>query len=98
MDLIVRFAVSLVPVVLFLLTLNYLDSFRLVRPRHIVTALLFGVAAALVSLTINDAVMQATGMKRAMISRYIAPPIEETLKAAWVAWLIARRRVGFMVD
>lgn len=98
MDLIIRFAVSLVPVVLFLLTLNYLDSFRLVRPRSIVTALLFGVAAALVSLAINDAVMQATGMKRAMISRYVAPPIEETLKAAWVAWLIGRRRVGFMVD
>jgi hypothetical protein len=32
------------------------------------------------------------------VTRYVAPPIEETLKAAWVAWLIARRRVGFMVD
>ena len=98
MELFIRFAVSLVPVVLFLLTLNYLDSFRLVSPRSIATALLAGVAVALVSLAINDAVMQATGMKRAMISRYVAPPVEETLKAAWVAWLIARRRVGFMVD
>jgi RsiW-degrading membrane proteinase PrsW (M82 family) len=98
MDLVLRFAVSLVPVVLFLFTLNYLDSFRLVKPRSIAAALIFGVAAALVSLSINDAVMQAAGLKRAMISRYVAPPIEETLKAAWVAWLIARRRVGFMVD
>jgi hypothetical protein len=84
--------------VLFLFTLTYLDSFRLVRPREILTAMLFGVAAALVSLTINDAVIQATGMKRMMFSRYIAPPVEETIKAAWVAWLIMRRRVGFMVD
>jgi len=98
MDLILRFAVSLVPVVLFLFTLNYLDSFRLVRPRSIAAALIFGVAAALVSLSINDAIMAATGLKRAMISRYVAPPIEETLKAAWVMWLIWRRRVGFMVD
>jgi RsiW-degrading membrane proteinase PrsW (M82 family) len=98
MDLVIRFAVSLLPVLLFLLTLNYLDSFRLLRPRSIVTALLFGVAAALVSLSLNDAVMHAAGMKRAVISRYVAPPIEETLKAAWVAWLIHRRRVGFMVD
>jgi RsiW-degrading membrane proteinase PrsW (M82 family) len=98
MDLIIRFAVSLVPVVLFLFTLNYLDSFRMVKPRLIAGALLFGVAAALVSLSINDAVMHATGLKRAMISRYVAPPIEETLKASFVAWLISRRRVGFMVD
>lgn len=98
MDLIIRFAVSLVPVVLFLFTLNYLDSFRLVHPRSIAFALIFGVGAALVSLTINDAVMGATGMKRAMASRYVAPLIEETLKASWVAWLIWRRRVGFMVD
>jgi hypothetical protein len=31
-------------------------------------------------------------------ARYVAPPIEEILKAAPVAFLIARRRVGFMVD
>lgn len=98
MDLVIRFAVSLVPVVLFLFTLNYLDSFRLVHPRSIALALIFGVAAALVSLTINDGVMHFTGMKRGMASRYVAPLIEETLKASWVAWLIWRRRVGFMVD
>jgi RsiW-degrading membrane proteinase PrsW (M82 family) len=98
MDLLLRIIVSLVPVVLFLFTLNYLDSFQLVRPRHIATALVVGIIVAIVSLAINDAVMHATGWKRAMITRYVAPPIEETLKAAWVAWLIARRRVGFMVD
>lgn len=98
MDLLLRIIVSLVPVVLFLFTLNYLDSFQLVRPRNIATALLIGIIVAVVSLAINEVVMHATGWKRAMITRYVAPPIEETLKAAWVAWLIARRRVGFMVD
>lgn len=98
MDLVIRFAVSLVPVVLFLFTLNYLDSFRLVHPRAIVSALLWGVVVAMVSLAINDAVMDSATATRTTISRYLAPPVEETLKAAWVAWLIARRRVGFMVD
>lgn len=98
MDLVIRFAVSLVPVVLFLFTLNYLDSFRLVRPRNIAIALAVGVVAAMVSLTINDILMQATGMSRTVTSRYAAPLIEETLKAAYVAWLIHNRRVGFMVD
>ena len=98
MDLAIRFAVSLAPVLLFLLTLTYLDSFQLVRPRAIMVAMLVGVAVALVSLALNDAIMHATGIKRALISRYVAPPIEETLKAAWVAWMISRRRVGFTVD
>ncbi|HEX6790699.1 MAG TPA: PrsW family glutamic-type intramembrane protease [Candidatus Krumholzibacteria bacterium] len=98
MDLIIRFLVSLVPVVLFLFTLNYLDSFRLVRARSIFIAMLVGVAVALVSLTINDLIMNQTGLSRSMTSRYVAPLIEETLKASWVAWLMYRRRVGFMVD
>jgi RsiW-degrading membrane proteinase PrsW (M82 family) len=98
MDFLIRVIVSLVPVVLFLLTLNYLDSFQLVRPRNLATALLIGVIVAIVSLGINEAIMHATGWKRTTITRYVAPPIEEMLKAVWVAWLIARRRVGFMVD
>jgi len=98
MGFVIRIIVSLVPVVIFLFTLNYLDSFQLVRPRNIATALLVGVIVAIVSLAINDGVMHATGWRRTMITRYVAPPIEETLKAAWVAWLIGRRRVGFMVD
>lgn len=98
MDFVIRIIVSLVPVVVFLLTLNYLDSFSLVRPRNLTVALLVGVGVAVVSLAINDGIMHASGWKRATITRYVAPPIEETLKAVWVAWLIARRRIGFMVD
>lgn len=98
MDVLIRILVSLLPVVIFLLVLNYLDSFQLVRPRELVIALIIGIAVAIVSLAINDAFMHATGWKRAMITRYVAPPVEETLKAAWLAWLIARRRIGFMVD
>jgi len=98
MDLLIRILVSLLPVVIFLFVLNYLDSFQLVRPRELVAALIIGIAVAVVSLAINDAVMHVADWKRATVTRYIAPPVEETLKAAWVAWLIARRRIGFMVD
>jgi len=98
MDIFIRILVSLLPVVVFLLVLNYLDSFQLVRPRELVAALIIGIAVAVVSLAVNDSFMHATGWKRAMITRYVAPPVEETLKAAWLAWLIARRRIGFMVD
>jgi RsiW-degrading membrane proteinase PrsW (M82 family) len=97
-DLIVRFLVSLLPVVLFLLLLVYLDSYKLVHFRSLVMAILVGCGTALVSLVLNDTVISGAGWERATVSRYVAPPIEELLKAGWVAWLIARRRVGFLVD
>ena len=33
-----------------------------------------------------------------LLTRYVAPVTEETLKAVLPAWMIARRRVGFLVD
>ena len=97
-DLIIRFAVSLVPVVLFLITLVYLDSYKLVHMRTLVMAILVGASAALICLSINNEVIHGFGVPRRMSSRYIAPVIEEALKAVYVAWLISRRRVGFPVD
>lgn len=93
-----RFAVSLLPVVLFLGTLVYLDSYKLVRIRTLVMTIVVGIAVALVCLTINDAVINDLGVPRRMSSRYIAPVFEEALKAAYVAWLIRKGRVGFLVD
>jgi RsiW-degrading membrane proteinase PrsW (M82 family) len=97
-DFLVRFLVSLLPVVLFLLTLVYLDSYKLVHFRNLLMAILVGCGTALASLVLNDTVISGMGWERSLVSRYVAPPIEELLKAAWVAWLIGRRRVGFLVD
>ncbi len=97
-DLVLRFAVSLLPVVLFLLTLVYLDSYKIVHVRSLVMAILVGCGVALVCLTINDAIINDLGVARRVSSRYFAPVLEEALKAGYVAWLIARGRVGFPVD
>lgn len=98
MDLVLRFAVSLLPVVLFLITLVYLDSYKLVHVRALVMAILIGAVVALVCLSINDAVIHELGIRRRMSSRYFAPVLEETLKAGYVMWLIRKGRVGFSVD
>ena len=97
-DLPIRFLVSLLPVVLFLLTLVYLDSYKLVHFRNLLLAIIVGCGAALVSLVLNDSVLSGMSWERSVVSRYVAPPVEEFLKAAWVIWLIGRRRVGFLVD
>jgi protease PrsW len=91
-------ALALLPVVLFLAALHLLDSFKLVRPRAVFLSLGAGAAAALVSLALYQWLRDAVPVGDIGFSRYIAPVAEEIAKAAFVAWVIARRRVGFLVD
>ncbi len=91
-------ALALLPVLLFLGLLVLLDSFKLVSVRSVLLALLAGAAAAAVGLTVNDWLAAATDLARRPFSRYIAPPVEEALKALWVVVLLRRGRIGFLVD
>ena len=97
MNAIAKIAVSLVPVFAFLGVLVVLDSFKLVRPRFILQAILVGCGVAGLCLLIN-----AWGIGRLgtpdTYSRYGAPIVEEVFKAGFIMFLIARRRIGFMVD
>jgi RsiW-degrading membrane proteinase PrsW (M82 family) len=96
--LVVNTALALVPVLLFLTALQVMDSFQLVRPRSVFLAISAGAAAALVCLALYDPLGGVTGVSAWNFSRYIAPAIEEIAKSAFVAFIIARRRVGFLVD
>ena len=90
--------IALAPVVLFLAVLWFMDSFRLVRPWSIAIALLYGAGAAAACEVLHLWLMPATGLDAQTFSRYVAPLTEEIAKAAFVALLIARGRVGFLVD
>jgi len=91
-------AVALLPVLLFLGLLVLLDSFKLVSLRSVLIALLAGAAAALAGAQLNGWLLDATAVSPALVSRYVAPPVEEALKAVWVVLLLRRGRVGFLVD
>jgi RsiW-degrading membrane proteinase PrsW (M82 family) len=93
-----RAAVAFLPVVLFLIALVLLDSFRLVPRRRVAAALAAGSLAALASYVVNSLVLEITGLPVLRFAVYVGPVIEETLKAVHVALLIRTRRVGFMVD
>ena len=90
--------IALAPGLMFLMALWFMDSFRLVRPSSIAVALLYGAAAALGCEALHGWLMPATGLDPRSFSRYVAPLTEEIAKAAFVAVLIARGRVGFLVD
>ena len=91
-------SVSLLPVLVFLVGLVYLDSFKLVRPGAIVRLILIGCAAALVSLLLCVRLQGCFDIGTSPYTRYVAPPVEEVLKALPVIYVITRRRIGFMVD
>jgi protease PrsW len=89
--------IALLPVMGFLVALFMMDSFKLVPVRSIVMALAAGGATALLSLWLWSALgldLQAGET----VSHYIAPFIEETLKASIIVVLILRGRAGFLVD
>jgi RsiW-degrading membrane proteinase PrsW (M82 family) len=91
-------AVALLPVLLFLSLLVFLDSFKLVSPRSVLLALLAGALAALVGQQANGWLLEATGLAAPTFSRSVAPLVEEALKALWVVVLLRRGRIGFLVD
>jgi len=90
-------ALALLPVVGFLAVLFMMDSFKLVPIRWILAALAGGGAAALISLWLWSALGLDLSTGDA-VSYYIAPIIEETLKASIIVALILRGRAGFLVD
>jgi protease PrsW len=94
----VNIAVALLPVLLFLGLLVFLDSFKLVSLRSVLVALLAGVLAALAGAQANGWLLDATGLSTHALSRYVAPLVEESLKALWIVLLLKRGRVGFLVD
>jgi RsiW-degrading membrane proteinase PrsW (M82 family) len=94
----VHILVGLLPVLVFLAMLVWLDSFKLIRWRAILLALAAGGLAALFSLFGNSSLLEWSGAERWVYSRYAAPIIEETCKALYLIFLIKAHRVGFMVD
>jgi protease PrsW len=90
--------IALVPVVVFLTVLFFMDRFRLVRRDAVLTAIVYGAIAAGVSLWINRILLDGLNIPEGMLSRYVAPPIEETAKALLLIVWLRRGRVGFLVD
>src|SRR5262249_4542314 len=86
------------PILLFLAGLRLLDSFKLVRGRDVAASIAAGAASALIAWGANVALLGRTPLDPLVLRRYVAPMIEELLKAAFVVWLVRRHRVGFMVD
>jgi RsiW-degrading membrane proteinase PrsW (M82 family) len=91
-------AVGVLPVFLFLGALVLIDSYKLVTLRAILLSVAAGALAALASYGLNVGLRSALGLDFFRYSAYVAPVVEETLKATFVVHLLRRNKVGFVVD
>lgn len=90
--------IALAPALVFLMALWLMDSFKLVRPSSIALAVLVGAGAALACEALHGWLVPALGLDAITFSRYVAPLTEEIAKAGFIGLLIARGRIGFLVD
>ena len=90
--------VSVLPVFLFLGALLLIDSYKLVALRAILLSVAAGMVAGLLAYGANVWLRPALGLDWDQYSRYVAPIVEESLKAGFVVYLLARNKVGFVVD
>jgi RsiW-degrading membrane proteinase PrsW (M82 family) len=98
MDFVVHALLGLLPVCCFLAALVYLDSYKLVPMRWILSAIGLGCVAAIVSYPLNTGVGGLLDIDFVSLTRYVAPVVEEALKALIIVVLIHNNRIGFLVD
>lgn len=97
-DLMARAPVGLLPVLIFLVILVYMDSYKLVSLKSVIFVIIAGGMTALIAMYANGGLLELTGMHLKAYSRYLAPLVEESLKALVIVYLFRSNRIGFLVD
>ncbi|MGB5354707.1 MAG: PrsW family glutamic-type intramembrane protease [Woeseia sp.] len=90
--------IGLLPVLLFLFVLRYLDSYKLVSLRTVNSVILLGCLTPVAAYFLNGLLMNSFEVSFAVFTRYIAPVTEEFLKAIVVIYLFKTNKIGFLVD
>ncbi len=98
MSAISELAISLLPVLIFLLALIFLDSYKLITLRAVLLTVFIGCVVAGVCLFLNTFFLTNFEIDSRLYSRYCSPIVEEVLKALYVFYLIRAKKTGFMVD
>ena len=97
-DQLIHALLGILPVILFLTGLVYLDSYKLVGIRRVLGVIVAGSAVAGLSYLANSALLDVFDVDFSAYSRYVSPLLEESLKALVVVILIRFNRIGFLVD
>jgi RsiW-degrading membrane proteinase PrsW (M82 family) len=93
-----HWAIALVPVLAMLTIFVWLDAFKLMSLGEVLLLLLFGGIAAIVAYPISGRFLDTLPIGFTIYSRFIAPWIEEALKAIVMIALFRFNRIGYKLD
>jgi RsiW-degrading membrane proteinase PrsW (M82 family) len=95
---IIDWSIALVPVLVLTAVFVWLDVFRLMRLWETLGLLLLGGIAAAAAYPLSGAFLDTLPIGFSNYSRFVAPWIEEALKAIVIISLFRFNRIGFKVD
>lgn len=97
-DLLIHAPVGLLPVLIFLAVLLYMDSYKLVSLRTVLWVIAAGALMAVLGYFVNGYLMAKLQIDFRSLARYVSPMTEEVLKAIVIVSLFRMNRIGFLVD
>ena len=97
-DFVLHVLLGLLPVCCFLIALIYLDSYKLVPLNWVLAAIVLGCGTAIASYPFSLVGLRWFAIDFTAYTRYVAPIVEETLKALVIWALMRNNRIGFLVD
>ena len=95
---IVKAIIALLPASILVLVLYRIDSHRLLGTHLMVKVFLAGGVIAVICYFLNAWVINTLNWDFNLFTRYLAPFIEEGLKAAILVYLFRINRIGFLID
>jgi RsiW-degrading membrane proteinase PrsW (M82 family) len=93
-----HWAIALVPVLVLLAIFVWLDAFKLMSLREIIVLLVLGGLAAVAAYPISGRFLDTLPIGFTIYSRFVAPWIEEALKAVVMIALFRLNRIGYKLD
>ena len=97
-DVLIRAPVGLLPVIIFLVALLYMDSYKLVRLKTVLWVVAAGALMLVPAYFINGVLMDWLQIDFKSFTRYVSPLSEEALKSLVIIALLYMNRIGFLVD
>jgi RsiW-degrading membrane proteinase PrsW (M82 family) len=94
----VHWSVALIPVLALLGVYVWLDAFALMSFKEVLVLLLLGAIGALAAWPISGRLLDTLPIGFSLYSRFIAPWIEEAIKAAITILLFRMNRIGYKLD
>ncbi len=98
MEIIIKALIACLPATGLAIVLYHLDSHRLLGTHFIVKMFIAGGVVAVTCSLVNGFAIDYLQTEFVDYTRYVAPIIEETLKASVLIYLFRANRIGFLID